>query len=261
MSGSLRIVGTGIRPITQTTPDAVACIKRAHCVFFIAADPLTRFWLEQLNQNVNTLHDLYDVGKDRMQTYHQMADRILESVRNGNDVCVVAYGHPGVFAYPMHEAITRAREEGYDASMLAGVSAEDCLFADLGIDPGRDGCQTFEATDFLIRRRIFDPRSALVLWQIGVIGERSFKHGDGVWNPEALRILVQKLLEHYEPEHPVVIYEAACYDICTPYIGRTSLANLPTARVTPVSTLYVPPLREATVDTTMLARLSPSIAQ
>lgn len=258
MKGSLRIVGTGIRAITQTAPDAIACIRHADCVFYIAADPLTKVWLERLNAKVQTLHDLYDVGKDRIQTYHQMADRILESVRAGNDVCVVAYGHPGVFAYPMHEAISRARDEGYDATMLAGVSAEDCMFADLGIDPGRDGCQSFEATDFLIRRRIFDPRSALILWQIGVIGERSFKRAEGAWNPQGLRILTQRLLEHYDPEHEVVIYEAACYDICAPYIGRAPLAGLPEARVTPVSTLYVPPSCEAQVDRALLERVAPA---
>ena len=49
--------------------------------------------------------------------------------------------------------------EGFNAQMLAGISAEDCLFADLGLDPGKNGCQSFEATDFLIRRRQFEPTS------------------------------------------------------------------------------------------------------
>jgi hypothetical protein len=34
--------------------------------------------------------------------------------------------------------------------MLPAVSAEDCLFADLGVDPGAAGCQSHEAADFLI---------------------------------------------------------------------------------------------------------------
>jgi hypothetical protein len=37
--------------------------------------------------------------------------------------------------------------------MLPGISAEDCLFADLGIDPGIYGCQSYEATDFLANGR------------------------------------------------------------------------------------------------------------
>src|SRR3546814_12671609 len=35
-----------------------------------------------------------------------------------------------------HKAIAQARAEGLEAHMEAGVSAEDCLYADLGIDPG-----------------------------------------------------------------------------------------------------------------------------
>jgi hypothetical protein len=42
---------------------------------------------------------------------------------------------------------TRSSTDGFDAVMLPGISAEDCLFADLGIDPGMIGCQSFEATD------------------------------------------------------------------------------------------------------------------
>ena len=83
-------------------------------------------------------HSLFTVeGRSRLDTYQDMVDRILACVREGSDVCVAFYGHPGVFVYPSHEAIKRARIEGYKATMLPGISAEDCLFADLGIDPGK----------------------------------------------------------------------------------------------------------------------------
>jgi hypothetical protein len=32
--------------------------------------------------------------------------------------------------------------------MLAGISAEVCLFADLGVDPAVNGTTTYEATDW-----------------------------------------------------------------------------------------------------------------
>jgi hypothetical protein len=56
-----------------------------------------------------------------------------------NVLCVALYGHPGVFACVGHEAIERARAEGIDAQMLPGISAEDCLFAELGVDPAVGG--------------------------------------------------------------------------------------------------------------------------
>jgi hypothetical protein len=33
------------------------------------------------------------------------------------------------------------------------------------------GCQSYEATDFLVHRRKTDKSSALVLWQAGVVGK------------------------------------------------------------------------------------------
>ena len=39
--------------------------------------------------------------------------------------------------------------------------AEDYMFADLAVDPSRCGCQSFEASDFLICGRIFDPTAVL----------------------------------------------------------------------------------------------------
>ena len=60
----------------------------------------------------------------------------------------------------------QARAEGFNARMLPGISAEDCLFANLGADPGTHGCQSFEATSFLLRKPKFDTLTHLILWQI-----------------------------------------------------------------------------------------------
>jgi len=38
--------------------------------------------------------------------------------------------------------------------MLPGISAEDCLFADIGVDPGIYGCQSFEATDLFVNESL-----------------------------------------------------------------------------------------------------------
>lgn len=65
---------------------------------------------------------------------------MLQEVRLGKKVVGVFYGHPGVFVSPSHRAISIARFEGYEAKMLPAVSAEDSLYADLGIDPSRPGC-------------------------------------------------------------------------------------------------------------------------
>ncbi len=253
--GSLLVVGSGIQLVSQMTPQARVHVERAQKVFFLAADPPTYEWLSKLNPTAESLHGFYCPGKDRMVSYLEMVEHILSHARKGLDVCVVSYGHPGVLGFPLHEAIRRASEEGLHAKMLPAISAEDCLFADVGVDPGQAGCQTFEATNFLIHKRKIDVCSPLVLWQIGLIGESGFKNTWEIWNPEGLQVLVEVLSRAYGCDHQVIIYEASQYPICEPRIDRVALAAVPKCGITPLSTMYVPPKSAAALDTQMLERL------
>ena len=58
--------------------------------------------------------------------------------------------------------------------MDPGISAEDCLYADLGLDPGTVGCTHFEASQLLFYRRLIDTSAWLVLWQVDVVGDRTY---------------------------------------------------------------------------------------
>jgi hypothetical protein len=198
------------------------------------------------------MDSLFEQGNDRLTTYLAIAEHILGYVRAGLRVTVVFYGHPGVFVYSSHEAIRRARLEGFPARMLPGISAEDCLFADLGVDPAASGCQSFEATDFLIYRRRFDPHCSVVLWQIGVIGQLDYRRQ---YDLRGLRVLAEVLREHYPADHATIVYEAAQHPIGEPRIEQVRLGDLHAARATPISTLYVPPLAPAPPDPAMLKRL------
>ena len=95
---------------------------------------------------------------------------MLRDVRAGRDVLGIFYGHPGVFVSPYHRAIALAREEGYKARMLPGVSAEDYMFADLEFDPSQYGCMTCEATEVLLRDRPLNPSVHNIIWQVGGVG-------------------------------------------------------------------------------------------
>jgi uncharacterized protein YabN with tetrapyrrole methylase and pyrophosphatase domain len=253
--GSLSAVGIGIRAPLQTTKEVAERIERADKVFSLVADPVAELWLRRLNANTETLSDLYRPGVERSQTYEEMVRRILDAVHSELCVCVVSYGHPGVAAYPLHESVRRARAGGFAAEMLAAVSAEDCLFADLGVDPINGGCRNYEATDFLVFARDADPASNLILWQIGTIAELSYRQQYGAWNPHGLAVLTEVLLQTYPPDHEVVVYEAARFAPCAPKILRVALRDLPGADVTPLSTLFVPSCVRPTPDETMLKRL------
>ncbi len=253
-TGSLTIVGTGIQLVGHITLGAKAWIEQADKVLFALADPVTAKWLKELNNTAEALP--YNTKNQRRRdTYRQMTETMLNEVRKGLNVCAVFYGHPGVFADPAHAAIKQAREEGFRSQMLPGISAEDCLFADLGVDPGKNGCQSFEATDFLIRGRKFDPTSVLILWQISMVGNLGFyEKGSHV---QGLKILAEVLEKYYGGDHEVVVYEAAVYHpVCSPVIDRYLLSKLPEAKVSEVSTLYVPPKTMAPLDRSMMARLA-----
>lgn len=253
-SGSLTVVGTGYLVAGQVTAEALSAIVGAEKLFHLVSDPATRRWLESVNSTAESLVDAYAVGKPRHRSYAEMVERMLAPVRRGRDVCAAFYGHPGIFATPGHVAVARARAEGHEAQMLPGVSAEDCLWADLGVDPGEHGCQSFEASAFVARRRPIDPTSILVLWQIGAVGVTDFRL-DALWSREGLVLLVERLEESYPPDHEVVVYEAAQLPVCEPRIDRLPLRDLAAARVTVISTLYVPPVAAAPLDPEMLARL------
>jgi len=251
--GSLTVVGTGIQFIGQITLEARAHIKQAEKVLFLVTDPITADWIRDINPTAESLYPYYQQGKARINSYVEMVERILCEVRKGLRVCAVFYGHPGVFVYPSHEAIKQARLEGFSAKMLPGISSEDCLFADLGIDPARTGCQSFEATDFLIHKRKFDTGCSLILWQIGCIGDLTFNLGP--YDSRGLHVLTEYLRQYYDAAHPAIIYEAAEYPIFDPTIEHVLLAKLAETQISPISTLYIPPQTKASLDYEMLDRL------
>lgn len=240
--GSLIVVGTGIKLAQHCTPEARDTIVNCDILYAAGGDPITQQWLAMLNANMVSLHDVYRAGRRRDKVYEDMVETVLDGVRSGKAVCAVFYGHPGVYVYASHEAIRRARLEGYEARMLPGISAEDCLYADLGVDPGRTGCQSYEATDFLINARKIDPTAALVLWQIALAGERTLRVLDS--DPERLEVLAEVLMHTYPADHLVTVYEAATLPITQPKIQQVRLQDLHTVSTSQESTLYVPPLSE-----------------
>ncbi len=248
----LVIVVTGVQVPAHVSDLARAHVAQADKVLYLTTDAAAAAWLVATNATAEPLERFDAPGKERAQTYEDMVEHILAFVRSGASVCVAVYGHPGVFAYAAHESIRRARTEGYEARMLPAISAEDCLFADLGVDPADHGCQSYAATDFLVHDRTIDLTSALVLWQIGIVGNL----GDvGETSRSGLAVLMETLVARYGATHPVVVYHASTHAIVPPKIQRILLADVMTADVVPASALYVPPLAGPRIDLAMARRL------
>jgi hypothetical protein len=251
--GSLVVVGTGITLVAHITIEAVEHIKNCDKVLYLVADSTTEEWVRRLNPSAESLYRWYHIGEPRKRIYEEMVERVLSFVRSGQRVCFVLYGHPGVFAVTSHEAVRRAREEGFAARMTPGVSAEDCLFADLSPHLGRPGCQSYDATDFLIHNTRFDTSVLLVLFVIGAIGDASFSKR--AVNRDGVQILAQHLESHYGSDHEVLVYEASTYPVCDPIIQRTTISRLADTPISPISTLVVPPMAAGPAGSDLLQKL------
>jgi len=250
----LTIVGTGIRAGLQTTPESLVCIKNASRVLFLVADVLSQRWIKSLNPNSESLQGFYRTETYRLDIYKDIVNKILEELKEHRNLCVVFYGHPGCFVYPAYEAIRLARNEGFRARMFPGVSAADNLYADLGIDPGLNGIQSYEATNFVLCRYSFDTSVGLILWQIGLFGY-------AYWDPEyksssdRLTTFVEYMANYYDLDHEVVLYEASEIPLGNARVTRLPLSALPDNPLPGVATLYVPPGKRPVADLDLARRL------
>jgi precorrin-6B methylase 1 len=251
--GSLACVGLGMTLGSHLTPLARSHIEQADVVFAALSDGIVELWLKRMHSDVRSLQPYYAEGKSRMKTYREWVELMMTEVRAGKRVCGVFYGHPGIFAWSPRNAIETARAEGFDAHMEPGISAEDCLYADVGIDPGRFGCQHFEASQLLFYERRIDNTGYLVLWQVGLVGDWSltrFRTG-----PACRQLLVDVLSQDYPLDHEVIIYRGATLPIEQPRIRRIALRDLPGAVLTPEETVVLPPASPLKPNLAMRAQL------
>jgi uncharacterized protein YabN with tetrapyrrole methylase and pyrophosphatase domain len=251
-AGSIVCVSTGMTLGAHMSPICRSHIEQADVVF-AACHPMIELWLQELNPDVRSLQEFYGEGKDRRITYREMVDAMITQVRAGKKVVAAFYGHSGVFAWAPHKVIEEAKAEGYVAHMEPGISAEDCLYAHLGIDPGTYGCQNFEASQFMFYQRNIDPSAYLILWQVAIAGDKSIKR---LATGKAYRqVLVELLNEHYPLDHKVALYECPTLPIDSARIDWISLSEFVDADMSLITTMVVPPSKKMLKNQTVLDRL------
>lgn len=250
---SLVLVGSGIKFISHLTTEVKAYIEQSDKVLFLVNEPAMKEWIQKSNAQSESLDFLYDKYPSRIDCYNEITQYILQQVRKGQHVCVVLYGHPTVFAKPGLNAVLQAQAEGFYTKILPGISAEACLFADLIINPGSCGCQSFEATDFLVHQRVWDSRSHLILWQVSVIG--LLGHSVKFDNKKGAKLLFDYLKKSYDTTHRVILYEAAQYPGFEPKVINIALSELPDIEFPRLASLYIPPLTTLKANQSVLQLL------
>ena len=253
---SLTVVGVGIKFLSHLTTEARVHIEQSNKVLYLVNNPAMEDWLLQVNETSEPLNNLYKKYSLREDCYSAITQYILEKIKQNLHTCVVLYGHPTIFAKPALDAAKLTKEAGYPTKILPGISSEDCLFADLMIDPATSGCQSYEATDFLIHRRKFDNTSHLILWQVDVIGEL----GHTPDNKRGIPILIDRLKCFYPSDHIIILYEASQFPHFKPKITSVTLSALANATILPITTLYIPPACKAEIDHDTVNSLNINIA-
>ncbi|MFW2335979.1 SAM-dependent methyltransferase [Ilumatobacter sp.] len=254
--GRLTVVGTGIGFRRQIIPAAETAIRQADLVFHQVGDQLTVQWLHQLNANVQSLSRPASAEPVlSMDVYEAMAHRVADAVAAGQRTCFVSYGHPGVYQHAAHRSIELTRARGFAATMIPGISALDCLIADLGVEIAL-GCQLLDATMMVLHDKVVDPTSALVLFQIGIFGDPHYRAS----RPVGLHVLRDRLSEIWGPEHEILLYEAPMLPIWDAGAERTTIADMATAPMSERTLAYVPPLAQRPMNALAAAAIASELA-
>ena len=127
------------------------------------------------------------------------------------------------------------------------------MYADLGIDPGKYGCTHLEASQFMFRNKSFDASSYLILWQVGIAGDKTLTKFSTT--AEYKQVLVDMLLQTYPAEFEIIIYECAVLPIDKTRIHTITLRELAQAEISLKTTIVFPPLRKTELNKAVVKKV------
>ena len=244
----IRIVGLGIRTVTQVTREVESVLESANEILYLDTGVATRTYLERLCPQVTDLYAAcYGEGEARLEAYEHAAIRVIEAALDHPPVAFAIHGHPLVAASPPFLVMRMASALELSCEVMPGISAIDTMFADLRIDPVVSGVQMYEATDLLLRRRPLQNDVPALLWQIGAI--ETVLHTQAVSRPERFAGLVAHLRRYYPAGHEVVAVCSASHSLMPPHVLRFAIEDVGehADSLHHGFTLYIPPARERPV--------------
>jgi len=242
------IVGLGILNVDHVTRETEGVLRRCHEVLYVDTGVATKAFLEGLCPRITDLYQTsYAEDSPRLDAYHHMAARVVDAAMAHPPVAFAMHGHPIVGVYAPFLIRDMARMLDLKVQVLPGISAMDCLFAELMVDPCVSGMQMYEATDLLLRRRTLHPDVPALIWQIGNVETRL--HTSRVSKPERFERFRAFLMRFYPPAHPVTAYYAAPHPLMPSTVLSFPLSEMcvDAYRLHAGFTLYVPPVAEKPV--------------
>jgi len=251
----LFIIGTGIKFLAHLTHETQQVLKQCDTVLHLVNEPAIKEHIEINYQHTVSLDDIYYQHQYRATAYEAIKEKVKLIAKSQGTTAFVTYGHPLFFSNAAENIANELGDEGIDVQVLPGISAIDCLFSDLKLDPSQHGCQFYDTTEFLLYNHNVQPQSHLILLQVGVIGEQAPVSTDNTGG-EYLEVLQKRLMTSYPENHQVTIYEASQYPYIQSGITTTTLEKLSSTQIPRLATLYIPPCQKKTIDRDMLNQLN-----
>lgn len=249
----LIVVGTGIKSISHLTEETKRIIQNADKVLYLVNENNIKQWIQREAKQVESLDPIYFSSDQRAEAYQALTNHIIDEYQRVSVLCVVFYGHPTVFADSALKAVRQIKKDGGEAIILPAVSAQDCLFSDLEIDPGDQGCFSIEATELVIFERKIDVHSHVLLWQVA-----NFGRTDGE-KTSKLSVLTDYLRGYYPADYSICLYEAPSLPTLRPRIEWIPLSNLDKSDINLITTVYIPPLEKNAISSQYLELLGLTI--
>lgn len=232
----LVVIGTGIKSISHITQEALKILREAEKVLYLVNEPYLGKWIAKHSKKSETLESLYFSFNKRLDAYLAISEYIIQEYKKYSVLCVAFYGHPTLFVNSGLWAAKKIIRAGGEVVILPAISTLDCLFSELQFDPGDVGCYFLDATDFLLRKKKFDVRSHLILFQVGILSSEGYELSSKIY------LLKKYLLKHYPEDHQICLYESSQYPAIRSRIEFMSLNCLSDANISSLTSLYIPPL-------------------
>jgi len=242
------IVGLGIKLYSHLTQEALAVIQGAEKLYYLTNEPVMSDWLENNGNNSQSLEELYFSKELRCESYDLIVSEVLSSSDKYKSICFAAYGHP-LMLNEISEKILLMSGPHIETSVIPGISTENVMFCDLGVDPLKLGLQSYEATYLLASKLKINTNANLVLWQAGVVGVTGHTAGHN-GNPGIDSIQKKLQLLGYAEKHIIYFYEASLYPQKPPVIIESTIKEMSSKKISTLMTLFVPAMVSKHKDVT-----------
>lgn len=105
-------------------------------MLYLVNEEIFKSWICRESKEAESLEPIYFNYPKRIDTYYHLTSYMINEYHRVKNLCVVFYGHPTVFAASALNAVKQIQAESGQARILPAISAMDCLFSDLQVDPG-----------------------------------------------------------------------------------------------------------------------------